>query len=103
MNTSNPSPVLIELMDIVDGTSTNPEGYLLFMTLNKLIDAGKKVKISLKDCTPMSSSFLSSSFGALYDKYGIAKVKSSISLTNFIPSRAGSIKTYLDNLQKYVK
>jgi len=103
MKTKKDNSVIVEIMNVIDGTSTNVQGYTLFVALDKLMAGDKKIKLSLKDCTPMSSSFLSSSIGALYDKYGVAKIKSNLSLINFMPSRAESIKTYLKDLQKYVK
>lgn len=90
-------------MDVVNGTSTNSEGFTLFALLSKEIEAGHKIKLSLSSATAMSSSFMNSSFGELVDKYGIGKIKDYISLINYAPSHAQHIKSYLEMVASYKK
>lgn len=87
---------ILRVMDCVGGTSTNTEGLKLFYSISNVINNGEAVKLSLDGCTPMSSSFMNSSFGELVDKYGIQKVKENLSLVDFKPSQAKEIKNYLD-------
>lgn len=87
--------VTIKLMDCVTGTSGNIEGYKLFTVLSKEIDMDNNIILSLQNSTPMSSSFLNSSFGELVDKYGLDIFKTKIKLINYTKSQAEYIKRYL--------
>lgn len=89
----------IILNDIVPGTSTNDSGFVLFVEIDKSLSKNEKVKISLEKCMSFSSSFLSSSFGEIYDKYGYDKIKTHVSLINYRSNLAKQIKSYLDLLQ----
>jgi hypothetical protein len=93
----------IILSKLVAGTSTNDSGYVLFLELDKQLSAGENVKISLENCGSLSTSFLSSSFGEIYDKYGYASIKANITLTNYTSILAGQIKSYLDRLDVHCK
>lgn len=88
--------VNLRLMDIVPGTSTNEEGTLLFAALDPIIAKGNKVRLSLDGATPLSSSFLNSSFGELIDKYGLDKVKSLLLISRYTPSLARTLKEYFE-------
>ncbi len=100
---SRKTSVMIELMDCVTGTTTSSEGMALFVAMDKAFKSGKSVKLSLKNSTPLSSSFLNSSFGELYEKYGYVKLKRNIAIVNYLPSQALVIKKYLATLDKLVK
>lgn len=89
----------IKLMDCVTGTSTNVEGVSLFVQLSKIIDEGNYVRLSLSNITPLSSSFLNSSFGELLDKYGFDKIKESVVLTDYRMKDAMKIKNYLEEIK----
>jgi hypothetical protein len=86
----------IKLMDCVHGTSTNNDGFELFIKISKVFDAGDILKLSLEGSTSMSSSFLNSSFGELVDRYGMDTIKRQLRLVNFKPSQAEEIKKYLE-------
>ena len=103
MNTKNRNITDIVLMDKVTGTTTSTEGVALFLLMDKTIKSGKVVRLSLHGSTPLSSSFLNATFGELYDKYGISKIRTSIVLVNYLPSHAKTIKKYLENVEKLVK
>jgi len=92
---------IIKIMDVVSGTSTNIEGCSLYTVLSKEIEKGNIVKLSLHESTPMSSSFMNSSFGELVDKYGIDKFKAHIRLINYLPSHAERIQQYLKMLNTH--
>ncbi|MEO6883122.1 MAG: DUF4325 domain-containing protein [Bacteroidia bacterium] len=98
----NTKTVVINLMDTVAGTATTTEGLALYLAMSKAMDTGKNVKLSLKDCTPLSSSFLNSTFGELYDRYGYDKIKERVVLINYFPSHAMAIKKYLQDLNNLV-
>ncbi len=82
-------------MDIVPGTSTNIDGLPLFLELSKLFSEGYSIRLDLKGLTPMSTSFLNSSFGELADKYGYEIIKKHLVLFNYKKSDAMQIKNYL--------
>ena len=90
--------VTINLMDIVNGTTTNADAVPLFIVLDREIQSGNKIRLSLECVTPFSSSFLNSSFGELVDKHGFTKIKKSVSLINYKKSDAIRIKNYLFDL-----
>jgi hypothetical protein len=89
----------IKLTDIVSGTSTNVDGCALFFVVDKIINANNTVYIDLTDATPLSSSFLNSSIGELIDKYGITKIKQSISYKNATSSMFNNLKNYYNILE----
>lgn len=91
---------IISVIDNVPGTSTNTEGYILFLLMDKVFSIDGKITLSLKSCTPMSSSFLNSSFGALIEKYGFEKMKGRLVITDYTPVMADNIKNYLSSFQK---
>ena len=90
---------IINLMDKVNGTSTNIEGLTLYAVLSREIESGNIIKLSLKESTPMSSSFLNSSLGELVDRYGIDVFKKHVRLINYTASQAEYIKKYLSMLK----
>lgn len=92
---------IIELMNVVNGTLLNEDGHSLFLEIVREFDNGNSVMLSLKDSTPMTTSFMNSSFGELVDKYGIEKLRSNLAIINFRPSHAQHIKSYLDNMKEY--
>ena len=85
-------------MDIVQGTSSNHEGYLLFLAIQDKLLINTKVKLSLRDLTPLSTSFLHSSFGELFEKFGYARIKSSIVLVDYKKSDALKIRMYIQDI-----
>ncbi|WMJ72130.1 STAS-like domain-containing protein [Cytophagaceae bacterium ABcell3] len=85
----------INLYDIVKGTSTNADGHLLYLAIEKELRQGSDVRLSLSGCTPMSSSFLNSSFGELLTVFGHNVVRQKVKLVNFKPSDAQRIKEYI--------
>ena len=92
---------IIKIKDIVRGTSSNTEGFTLFTVLSQQIENGSIIKLSLEESTPMSSSFLNSSFGELVDKYGLEKIRSHIRLINYRPVQAERIRKYLNTLNSH--
>ena len=89
---------VISLLDVVDGTSTNLEGAKLYAALKPYLATGTLVQLSMRGASPMSSSFLNSSIGDLIDHYGITALRNSLKLIDYLPSHAGIIKKYVDDL-----
>lgn len=92
------APTLV-LTSLVTGTSTNGEGEKLFAALAPYIGGGQVVRLSLLNASPMSTSFLNSSFGELADTFGLAAIRKSLKLVDYLPSHAMCIKQYLDGLK----
>ncbi|MBA9076076.1 STAS-like domain-containing protein [Rufibacter quisquiliarum] len=93
----------IKLMDCVTGTSTNTEGLALSLVLLTELKDGNVVKLSLDGCTPMSSSFLNSSFGEVVEEVGMDVIKNQLRLVDYKPSEAKQIKDYLALVSSLVK
>ena len=89
----------INLVDIVDGTSTNIEGVKLYCALNKHLKSNEAVILSLKACTPLSSSFLNSSIGNLIEDYGFDYVIDNVKISNYSKSIGKALVQYLDNIK----
>ncbi|HRH34289.1 MAG TPA: DUF4325 domain-containing protein [Catalimonadaceae bacterium] len=87
-------------MNLVQATSSNADGEILFVVMEKVIREGNKIELSLQDATPFSSSFLNSSFGALWEKYGDSELKGRVKITNFQPTRRDQIFEYLSKLRQ---
>ena len=94
-------PAVVYVTHIVSGTSTNSDGYSLRTVLEDYLRAGQSVRLSLKGATPMSSSFLNSSFGELIENFGAARVREFVKLIDFKPSQAMAIKEYIDKFSRH--
>jgi hypothetical protein len=94
---------LVTVSKVVKGTSTNSDGYSLFLQMDKIICNGDILLLSLHACTPMSSSFLNSSIGALVEKHGFDKMQGRLLLTDYQPSMANNVREYLTNLKELIK
>lgn len=97
MNNNKPV-VILDVVSVVDGGCTNMDGLKLLFAMEAIFNNGKRVQLSLKECPALTSSFLNSSIGEVFEKYGIDFIKQNISLINFKPSQAKYIKDYIDNL-----
>ena len=82
----------------VAGTYTNIEGAKLYAALAPHLAAGTVVRLSLRNATPMSSSFLNSSIGDLMDHYGLDKLRHCLRLVDYLPSHAAAIKKYMTDV-----
>ncbi len=90
---------VIKINDVVTGTFTNADGYTLFLSMDKIINNGGIIVLSLSDCSPLSSSFLNSSIGSLIEKHGFSEMKGRLVLTNYTPVMAENIKHYIDRFK----
>lgn len=91
---------IVIISDIVSGTSTNAEGYPLFLAMDKIIERGDIVVLSLKDSNPLSSSFLNSSIGSLIEKHGYSEMKGRLALTNYTHVMADYISRYISRFKE---
>ena len=90
------APPTLVLTALTAGTSTNTEGDKLFAALAPYVAQAAVVRLSLLNASPMSTSFLNSSFGELIDNFGVAAVRGSVKLVDYLPSHAARIKQYID-------
>lgn len=95
--------VSISLIDYVDGTATNIEGCKFKVVLEDYVKEDYNINISLKNITPLSSSFLNSSFGELVDSYGFEKTTSLLSFSSVTKFHAKTIERYFSALKEHVK
>lgn len=103
MNTTVSNGPVLQLFDIVDNTLTNTDGLKLFLALRNALEVQTApVTLSLLNLTAFSSSFLNSSFGALYEQRGPELMKR-IRLTNYKPTQLQELKDYLADVAKYSK
>lgn len=93
------SPPVLVFTSLVTGTSTNAEGDKLFAALAPYVSSNQLVRLSLLHAAPMSTSFLNSSFGELIDQFGVAALRKSLKLVDYLPSHAATIKNYVDNFK----
>lgn len=95
MNITVSNGPVLQLFDIVDNTLTNTDGLKLFVALRHALEMqAAPVTLSLLNLTAFSSSFLNSSFGALYEQQGAEFIKR-IRLTNYKPAQLQQLKEYL--------
>lgn len=92
----------ITLINTIDNTYTNASGYSLYISLKQNFSINKAITISFKNSTPLSSSFLNSSFGALIEDYGFDKFKQIIKLTDLNSNQVSYLKKYFASCRCYV-
>lgn len=90
---------LFLIRDTVKDTISNDEGKKLYLLLSSELKKNNTIELSLHDSTPMSTSFLNSSFGALVSEFGLEVVRKSIKLTNYKHSYAIRLKEYFDHFE----
>lgn len=88
------------LTDIVQGTSTNTAGEALYVVLENAILNKEKVRVSLIDATPFSTSFMNSSIGAIIENYGIEHFREFVAFVGYTKSQASIIKNYIQIIKK---
>ena len=89
--------IVIPVKDVVKGTSTNEEALPLFDAIDNILSMSNIAVLSLKDCAPMSSSFLNSSVGVIIEKYGFDLLKGKLSIVDYTPSMAEIFKSYIES------
>ncbi|MGQ3132254.1 MAG: STAS-like domain-containing protein [Flavobacteriales bacterium] len=92
--------IRIRLLSIVNGTYTNSEGENLFKELDKYLSKGQSVTIDFTDCHAVSSSFLNSSIGELFMKYGYDSLKGRVGIVNVTKLQKNQITDYINYLKE---
>jgi hypothetical protein len=92
---STKETVNIKVLDIVSSTTSNSDGFQVFLIIDNLIVRGNNVSLSFKDSPAVASSFLNSSIGELIEKHGYQSVKNRLKMTGFSKSNADTVKRYL--------
>lgn len=91
----------IFVSDIVSSTYSNTDGFSLFLAIDNALKNNDVITISFRDITSLSSSFLNSSFGELYEKYDHAILKKRVLISDYTPSVLNMIKDYITRLQSF--
>jgi len=72
----------------------------LFKELDKYLRQGQSVTIDFTDCHALSSSFLNSSIGEIFMKYGYNSLKGRIGVVNATKSQKKQIEDYITYLKE---
>jgi hypothetical protein len=93
----------VYIKDIVDNTVQHTEGNKLFTILDQYLSKDEHIRLSLKDSTPLSSSFLNTSFGQIIKKYGIDFFKKHITISEYTINQAIYLKSYVNRFSSLLK
>lgn len=86
---------------IVENTSLNSQGFVLYTVMEKYLKSKSSVAIDLTGSSAMSSSFFNSSFGALIEKYGYPTFKEYVRFVNVSKNQAQLLRLYFDAYRDY--
>lgn len=84
----------IHINQLVDGFSTNAEGSILYQEIVRNLDTHGSISVSFRNVTPVSSSFLNSSFGSLIEELTFDQFKSKISIVSCSKSNRDTLMRY---------
>lgn len=94
----------INIMNIVNGTSTNIEGLKLYIYIkNNIKSPENQLIISFAGSTAPSPSFLNSSFGSLIEEIGIDQFRASVKFVELTKNQAGVLNKYFTDLRDLSK
>ena len=85
----------VYIKDIVSNTVQHSEGIKLFDVLDLHFSKDERICLSLKDSTPMSSSFLNTSIGQIIKKYGIDFFRNHLTISEYTINQAIYLKDYV--------
>lgn len=85
---------MLIVRNIVNNTTTNDSGYLLFLAIENELKNSGSVEISLDNISVISTSFLNSSIGEIFEKFGFENVKSKIKYHHVEKSIAEILRKY---------
>jgi len=91
--------ITIIVKDLTPGTLTNVDGMNLRVAIDEALVSGHSVLLSFNGIHTISSSFLNSSLGEIFDKYGYDVLKSRIKITHYTTQLAGAIIKYVNDLK----
>lgn len=88
---------LIIVNKVTKCTTSNEQGTLLYDRIFYELQTQNSVTLSFKDVKIISSSFLNSSIGALFDNIGPDNLKDKIRITHYNPNIGHAILNYVNN------
>lgn len=91
--------ISIIVKDLTSGTLTNVDGLNLRVAIDAALASGDSVLLSFSGIHTISSSFLNSSLGEIFDKYGYDVLRSRIKITHYTTPLAGAITRYVNDLK----
>ena len=83
------------LWSLVEDTSTNGDGKVLYRVLRPHLERGEVVHLSLAWTTSLSSSFLNSSIGRIIKEYGYQVLRDQVALRDYTPPQARRLHKYV--------
>ena len=90
---------IIGIKDVVLGTFSYDDAVPLRMLMEESLKNGDSVVLSFDGVHTLTSSFLNSSIGEIVDSFGFDTLKGRVSLTNYAPSFASVITSYINDLK----
>jgi len=91
----------INIISQIGGTNTNAEGFALYTLVSEIFESGQSVDLSFKGCLGLSSSFLNSFLGELFDKYGVDYVTNLIDMSNLLTSHKRALVKYVKDFKNH--
>lgn len=87
------------LDNLVNNTSSNSEGFVLFNELKRCLNRGQKVILEISGESTLSSSFLNSSIGEYLDNFGMETFKENVKIKSN-KNQFQRLSKYLSNYSK---
>ncbi|NQU32620.1 MAG: STAS-like domain-containing protein [Bacteroidetes bacterium] len=91
-------PLMLSIKDLSDSALSNHDGIQLQSAMDQKLSTDNSIIISFRGINTISSSFLNSSFGNIFDKYGI-NILSKIKIVDYTPSVANCIRKYVSDIK----
>lgn len=79
------------------------DGQKVFERITAAIQAEQNVKLSFTNVSTLTSAFLNTAIGQLYDKFPEEKIRSSLSLEDIEPDDLALLKRVVDTAKQYFK
>jgi len=89
---------MLSIKDLSDSALSNHDGIQLQSAMDQKLSTDNSIIISFRGINTISSSFLNSSFGNIFDKYGI-NILSKIKIVDYTPSVANCIRKYVSDIK----
>jgi len=88
----------LTVSDIVAGTFSNADGLVLKLAIDNALAYNEQVIISFEGISSLSSSFLNSSIGEIFEHYGKDGLQRRLKMTNYTPTVLNIVKKYTSTL-----
>lgn len=73
---------IIKVTDLVEKTTYNSDGEVVYNYIRNLLDNGEQVIVSFEDIHALNSSFINSAFIELLENYSFEHIRNNIKFTN---------------------